>query len=385
MKSLKMLLRFAAAFLLGGLIGFGAIMLCFVVFGDATVDEFLGKFQQISWYSLIGATLFSLLSLMLAFLLQVVLHEGGHLVCGVLTGYRFVSFRILQFTLLRRKGHWCIRRFQVAGTGGQCLLSPPDRPLEQIPVVLYNLGGVVANLLTSMLMACFLLSADWPKELEGFGWQFCFVGVAFALLNGIPLPGTRIANDATNIMLLRRNPLSKRALMLQLRVNAAIQEGKRPQELPAEWFAPFDTDFKDSLQVTLRLVRASWMMDGLQWEEAYRELSDCYAHRGEMLGLLVDELACELLFVCLITGRHEEAERLYTLPLRKYIGNYRRVMSSKQRVLCAAKLYLEKDEAEARTLWQDLQRKRDQYLMQGEVAMDLALLDELFRRKGGEA
>ena len=106
MKSLKMLLRFAAAFLLGGLIGFGAIMLCFVVFGDATVDEFLGKFQQISWYSLIGATLFSLLSLMLAFLLQVVLHEGGHLVCGVLTGYRFVSFRILQFTLLRRKGHY---------------------------------------------------------------------------------------------------------------------------------------------------------------------------------------------------------------------------------------------------------------------------------------
>lgn len=380
-----MLLRFAAAFLLGGLIGFGAIMLCFVVFGDATVDEFLGKFQQISWYSLIGATLFSLLSLMLAFLLQVVLHEGGHLVCGVLTGYRFVSFRILQFTLLRREGHWCIRRFQVAGTGGQCLLSPPDRPLEQIPVVLYNLGGVVANLLTSLLMACFLLSADWPKELEGFGWQFCVVGVAFALLNGIPLPGTRIANDATNIMLLRRNPLSKRALMLQLRVNAAIQEGKRPQELPAEWFAPFDTDFKDSLQVTLRLVRAAWMMDGLQWEEAYSELNDCYAHRDEMIGLLVDELACELLFVCLITGRYEEAERLYTLPLRKYIGHYRRVMSSKQRVLCAAKLYLEKDEAEARTLWQDLQRKRDQYLMQGEVAMDLALLDELFRRKGGEA
>ena len=30
----------------------------------------------------------------LAYLLQVTVHEGGHLVCGLLTGYRPLSFRI---------------------------------------------------------------------------------------------------------------------------------------------------------------------------------------------------------------------------------------------------------------------------------------------------
>ena len=384
MKTAKIIFRMAVAMLIGGMVGFGAIMLCFMVFADVSAAEFLGKFRHVEWFSLLGAGILSFAFLLLGFLLQVIIHEGGHLVCGLLTGYRFVSFRILQFTLLQRQGRWRIRRYDLAGTGGQCLLSPPDLPVEQIPVVLYNMGGVAANLIASLLMAWLLLSADWPKELDGFGWQFCVVGVAFALLNGIPLPGTRIANDATNMLLLRRNPLSKRALMIQLRVNAAIQEGKRPQELRAEWFAPFDTDFKDSLQTTLRLYRATWMMDGFQWEEAYRELSDCYAHRGEMLGILVDELACELLFVCLMTGRQEEAERLYTLPLRKYIGHYRRVMSSKQRVLCAAKLYLEENEEEALEMQEMLRRNRDRYLMQGEIAMDLALLEELFRHRKEE-
>lgn len=384
MKSAKIILKMVLALIGGGLVGFGAVMLCFMVFADVSAADFLAKFQRVGWLSLLGVTLFSFVTLILAFLLQVVIHEGGHLVCGLYSGYRFVSFRILQFTLLKREGKWCIRRYDLAGTGGQCLLAPPDLPVEQIPVVLYNMAGVMANLLASLLVAALLLWADGPSLLESAGWQFCVVGLALALLNGIPLPGTKIFNDANNMLLLRRNMQSKRALMDQLRINAAAQEGLRPQQMPAEWFALSETDYKDNLQISSRLMRAGWLMDGFHWDEACRELEECYGHRDQMLGLLVDELACELMFALLMTGRKEEAERLYTLPLRKYIGHYRRVMSSKQRVLCAAKLYLEENEAEALELWEALRRNRDRYLMQGEVAMDLALLDEMFRRRKEE-
>lgn len=384
MKSAKIILKMVLALIGGGLVGFGAVMLCFMVFADVSAADFLAKFQRVGWLSLLGVMLFSFVTLILAFLLQVVIHEGGHLVCGLYSGYRFVSFRILQFTLLKREGKWCIRRYDLAGTGGQCLLAPPDLPVEQIPVVLYNMAGVMANLLASLLVAALLLWADGPSLLESAGWQFCVVGLALALLNGIPLPGTKIFNDANNMLLLRRNMQSKRALMDQLRINAAAQEGLRPQQMPAEWFALSETDYKDNLQISSRLMRAGWLMDGFHWDEACRELEECYGHRDQMLGLLVDELACELMFALLMTGRKEEAERLYTLPLRKYIGHYRRVMSSKQRVLCAAKLYLEEKEAEALELWEALRRNRDRYLMQGEVAMDLALLDEMFRRRKEE-
>ena len=92
--------------------------------------------------------------------LQVLLHEGGHLVCGLATDYRFVSFRIFNLTFIRKDGKLCIKRFSLAGTGGQCLLTPPERPLEDIPTTLYNLGGVLANLLTAILAFLPLLTVD---------------------------------------------------------------------------------------------------------------------------------------------------------------------------------------------------------------------------------
>ena len=48
----------------------------------------------------------SLACLVLSFWLQAILHEGGHLVCGLLSGYRFLSFRVGSFTLLRRMAAW---------------------------------------------------------------------------------------------------------------------------------------------------------------------------------------------------------------------------------------------------------------------------------------
>ena len=53
----------------------------------------------------------SLACLILSFWLQAILHEGGHLVCGLLSGYRFLSFRVGSFTLLRQNGRLVLRRF----------------------------------------------------------------------------------------------------------------------------------------------------------------------------------------------------------------------------------------------------------------------------------
>lgn len=58
-------------------------------------------------------------------LVQIVLHEGGHLAAGLATGYGFVSFRIGSVMLLKKDGRLQFCRYQLAGTGGQCLLAPP--------------------------------------------------------------------------------------------------------------------------------------------------------------------------------------------------------------------------------------------------------------------
>ena len=56
--------------------------------------------------------------LVLAYVLQVVVHEGGHLVCGLLTGYRALSFRIDRVLLVKLDGRWTVRAYHIPGTGG---------------------------------------------------------------------------------------------------------------------------------------------------------------------------------------------------------------------------------------------------------------------------
>ena len=95
--------------------------------------------------------------------LQIIIHEGGHLICGLLTGYKFVSFRIGSFTLIKINGKIKVKKLSLAGTGGQCLLSPPEMKDGKIPYVLYNLGGSILNLITA---AIFLILGIILKNTE---------------------------------------------------------------------------------------------------------------------------------------------------------------------------------------------------------------------------
>ena len=96
-----------------------------------------------------------LLGFLVVVFFQIIIHEGGHLLFGLLSGYSFSSFRVGPFMLMKQGKEYCLRRMKLAGTGGQCLLAPPDLKDGKIPFVLYNLGGSLLNLISAVL--CFLL------------------------------------------------------------------------------------------------------------------------------------------------------------------------------------------------------------------------------------
>ena len=54
-----------------------------------------------------GGTLWLFLMLLFTLPIQLILHEMGHLIFGLFTGYRFCSFRVFSFAILKKDGKLC--------------------------------------------------------------------------------------------------------------------------------------------------------------------------------------------------------------------------------------------------------------------------------------
>ena len=160
---MKTLLRLIGGLLLGAVIGLIIVVPVIAVMDGESVmtvarnicDKFtLNKVVAIAWM---------LLAALIATILNIVLHEAGHLVAGLMTDYKFVSYRFFNWTLIRKDGRLQWRNFELEGSGGQCLMFPPDKPLEEIDTRWYNAGGVLAQIIITLLAIVLLWALDLPN------------------------------------------------------------------------------------------------------------------------------------------------------------------------------------------------------------------------------
>ena len=370
---LKMIGGLAAGCLIGLFIGLGAA----VLFSDKTWSEAIANVADIHANELLIPVLWVIVWAVVTLILQIIIHEGGHLVAGLLTGYRFVSFRIFNLTLIKKDGHYEWRNFSLGGTGGQCLMAPPLRPLSEIDTRWYNLGGVLANFVVSTVALVVMLCFDLPVWAETFLLMLTFFGFLLALTNGIPMRLGGVNNDGYNLFYLEKTPLDKRLLCQMLEANARIQNGIHPKDMAEEMFiteAP--VDWKDGIQVNWQLMVVARLENQHRWEEAYALLQEGLANKKHIAALFQQELTLEMVFVCLVTGRLEEARERYTKNLRKYVKQFMKTQSSKQRIHFATTLLLDGNREEAFRILENLKAHRDDYLLQGEVDMDIELMQQ---------
>ncbi len=376
---MKTIFKLLGGLLLGGLLGLLIGALVVVLFTDTTWSEYIQKYYSIDISEGLAVFFVAICSLIVSLLIIIPIHELGHLVCGLLTGYKFVSFRIFNWTFIKIDGKIRIKKFAIAGTGGQCLLTPPDLPLEKIPTGWYNFGGVLANIILLLIVIPFFFLDLNPFVVEALA-VFAMIDTIMILMNGIPMQAGGIGNDGYNIKLLKNNLLSKQGIVNQLRANALIQDGIRPKDMPDALFSnPKDINYKNALEVSIPLMYTSRMIDNFQYEDALCEMESLYSHKDEIMPLYVKEIACELVFLYLRTGNLDKAEALLDKDLRKYIDTYRKTMSSKERILVAIALYLDKDEAKAKEIYEKFNSRKDQYLLQGEVKSDLAIIQDMLK------
>ena len=352
----------------------GMIIVCFT---DTSFPEFIDKFKSITVGESIKAFLIGIIAFIVSLILLVTIHETGHLVCGLLSGYKFVSFRLFNLTFIRLNGKIHIKKYAIAGTGGQCLLLPPELPLDRIPTGWYNFGGVFFNILAMIIVAPLMLIKGYPLLSESVA-IFLFTDLMLIIMNGIPLKISGAGNDGYNMIALRKNPLAKRGLVVALRSNALIQEGIRPKDMPDNLFIiPEHINYRDQLEVSIPIMAASRLIDEMRFYDALAEFEGLYNHRNEIIPLYVNETSCELVFLRLIGDDKDGALELLDEKLKKYIQAFRKVMSSKERILCAIALKINNDRDKAISIYENLLDKEKEYLLRGEVKSDLAIMQKI--------
>lgn len=163
------------------------------------------------------------LSIFAALVLVVPLHELGHFIGGVISGYRFTSITLFRVCIYDDYGKLKITR-HTDGPIGQCLMHP--KCIRQNPVMLIA-GGIAMNIMIGMI---FLIIGITAADLKVMVSCVCFGGInlAMGLMNAMPDSPT---NDGSTLIDATRSNVRSEIYNRIMLVYRQLETGHRYKEL----------------------------------------------------------------------------------------------------------------------------------------------------------
>ena len=247
-------LTFVILIVIGGFIGFFARL-----FGS-------GLFTNVS----IGTLFLGWLVLVAFSVLGVIVHEFGHLVFGLATGYKFSLFRLASFAWFKEDGKI---KFTISKNiaAGQCVLAPPE-DFGNFKFILYNLGGVLAQFILCKILLVFIVILPAESSLRTVFLLGIVINVGIILLNLIPIKSLEAPNDGANIVEALKSKDATYALYMMFYIHDQLMNGKTISDFPLSKFElNEDADLGNYLIAYIIILRVSWFMGNGEYEKALAE------------------------------------------------------------------------------------------------------------------
>ena len=270
---------------------------------------------------------------LLGLLICIIVHEAGHLIFGLISGYGFSSFRIGSLMWIKQDGKIKFRRLSISGTGGQCLMVPPEEKNGKIPVVLYNLGGVIMNVfLSAVFLVLYVLIRNVPVLSDIF-IACAAISFVVALTNGIPMVPGGMPNDGMNALALAIDPTSAISFRNQLLMNAENAKGTPISKMPSEWFTlPENANMQNVHCASIAVFSAARTMNSLDFASAEKEIKSLLDSDFKIASIHRGLLACNLICCRLILdGEKAEISSILTIHQQKFMQS----MKNFPDVICA--------------------------------------------------
>ena len=232
------------------------------------------------------------------FILQVIIHEAGHLVFGLLSGYKFISFRVFDFKIIKDgNGKLKIRFERLAGTGGQCLMRAPEYVEGKFKYKLYLLGGVTFNLVFSIVF--------WLILPNYYTLLFALIGFALAFLNLIPMG----FNDGMTFYHASKDETTRFVLYLQLEYVYYQSIGKKlliEQPAIVEKINSLEIINVSYLTDSLEFTKLEGLEYFFEFDSLYNETRKLYIERDDLLPVYKVELMALLVKLISLVNPEDE-------------------------------------------------------------------------------
>lgn len=314
--------------------------------------------------------------MVISFIPHVIVHEAGHLVGGLLSGYKFISFRIMNLMLIKLDGKLRFKSYSLAGTGGQCLMSPPEMKDGKLPVFLYNLGGSLMNLIFSGILVFIAVLVRDNAIASYVLITLSLLGFAFALTNGIPINSGLVTNDGYNALKLSGNKAALRGFWIQMKMNKMLVYGKGMSDMPQEWFEiPSDEEMKNAMIAPLGVFGCGYLMEKGEYEKAESTIEHLLSIESGIAGVHRSLMICDRIYLRLVAGDNDTASQLYDNDLKKFIQS----MKSFPQVIrteYTIALLLEKDSKKAEECKKRMEKVEKNYPYPLDVQLERSYMDK---------
>lgn len=153
------------------------------------------------------------------YIVSVFIHEFGHFVFGLISGYKFVSFSVLGVTLMRKNAKFkVIYQGSMGLIAGQCLMSPP----KTRKFILYNLGGLIFSYLFSIVLVYYIFKVE-NIFINQFLFGIFVLNTMLAIMNS--LYDKNGINDICNVIRGVKNKEFLEGFFYQLDVVSKLSNG----------------------------------------------------------------------------------------------------------------------------------------------------------------
>lgn len=376
------ILKFILGILAGAAIGFAIVLLLIhIIDGKDALDNMKGG--NVNWWKVFLSVMCAMVSLVMSVVIHFALHEVGHMLFGIATGYRFLSIRLFKYAIIKDEhGRLTFKTFNISGTGGQCIMDlPHDTDAYKMPFFWHYAGGVIVNILLVAISVLLLKCFDMGMVGTNFFMTMACAGVIIALSNGVPMSQNGLNNDAKNIQQLYKYKSSRKYFLRMMHMTNMLAQGTRLKDMPKEWFEdvpPNDTN--EYFALAYRINYISWLEDCGRLDEARRvceQLDELDKPLPLMLKLEKDgeHVMCELL----TTKRQEVVEKLLTQQVRVYINANKTFSAAKLAVAYMVALLYDKDPKAAEALRNEFESHRHDYFMPGEIGYAEFIINKTYK------